>query len=142
MPRASAEARSAAALRAGGKRPDPPASLSEDAAALWRQIMADKPLGWFDAGALPLLRLYCVTATRAEEVERLLIATDVAADDAGEVEKRLVKLNGSCTTLATKLRLSVQAAVDRRSRMLDENGPGEELAADPLLGGKVVQLRA
>jgi hypothetical protein len=142
MPRASAEARAGAALRVGGSRPAPPPQFPEAAAKLWREIVADKPLGWFDAGALPLLRLYCLTLARAEGVEALLLLTPPEDDAAADIEKRLIKLNGSCTTLATKLRLSVQAAVDRRSRMLDESGPGEEAASDPLLGGKVVRLRS
>ena len=40
------------------------------------------------------------------------------------------------TTLATKLRLSVQADVDRRSRKIDERPA--PAALDPLLGGAAV----
>jgi hypothetical protein len=43
--------------------------------------------------------------------------------------------------LAKKLRLTAQARIDRRSRMLDEVGEGEDAAADPLLGGKVTLAR-
>ncbi len=142
MPRASAEGRAGAALRSGAVPPAAPLGLGVRAAEIWRAVVAAKPADWFDAGALPLLRQYCVTAAQAEAVDVVLSAADPADPLTGEIEKRLVKLNGSCTTLATKLRLSVQAAVDRRSGMLGERGPGEEAAADPLLGGKVVPLRA
>lgn len=142
MPRASAEERAARAFRVGGKRPPAPAHLSTDAAATWRQIIAVKPLGWFDAGSLPLLELYCLTLERAHLVATRVAATDVSDKNAHGLEIRLMGLNASCATLATKLRLSVQAAVHRHSRMLDERGPGEGAAADPLLGGKVVRLRS
>jgi hypothetical protein len=142
MPRASAEGRAATAHRAGGRRPDPPDWLSVEARAHWRRIVSEKPLGWFDAGSLPLLAQYCATLVRAQELAELLVAG--AADQKGQqqLEVRLMGMNGSCLSLATKLRLSVQSAVDRKSRMLDESGPGEEVASDPLLGGKVVRLRS
>ena len=142
MPRASAESRAAAALRAGGVRPNPPAGLSLNAADEWRRIVASKPLGWFDAGSLPLLEAYCATLDRLRALHALLLETPPNEKGAAYLEQRIMGLNGNCATLATKLRLSVQSAVDRKSRMLDESGPGEEAAADPLLGGKVVQLRA
>lgn len=142
MPRASAEARAATAQRAGSKRPEPPEWLNEEAAGHWRRIVADKPLGWFDAGSLPLLAQYCASLVRARQLAEQLEAVLPADKGAQALEVRLMGLNGSCATLATKLRLAVQSAVDRKSRMLDESGPGEETAADPLLGGKVIPLRA
>lgn len=142
MPRASAEGRAASAYRAGAKRPSPPAGLASEPAAEWRSIVAAKPLGWFDAGSLPLLETYCVTLARLRELHALLAETPPGEKGAAFLEQRIMGLNGSCAMLATKLRLSVQAAVDRRSRMLDEAGEGEKAAADPLLGGKVVRLRA
>lgn len=141
MPRASAEARAAAAHRAGGRRPAPPAWLDPEAQGHWRAIVAEKPLGWFDCGSLPLLAQYCATLVRARQLAQRLAEVEPDEKGAQALEVRLMGVNGSCLSLATKLRLSVQAAVDRRSRMLDESGPGEEVAADPLLGGKVVKLR-
>ena len=142
MPRASAEDRAARARRAGGRRPPPPPYLSEGAAATWRQILAAKPLGWFDEGNLPLLALYCSTVERARVVSARVAATDVAEKGAHGLEMRLLGLNASCMTLVSKLRLTVQASVNRHSRMLDERGPGEAVASDPLLGGKVVPLHS
>lgn len=142
MPRASAESRAAGAYRAGGKRPDAPDWLDAEAQKHWRRIVSEKPLGWFDAGSLPLLAQYCAMLVRARQLAERLSVVDPAEKGAQALEVRLMGVNGSCLSLATKLRLSVQAGVDRRSRMLDESGPGEELASDPLLGGKVVPLRA
>lgn len=103
--------------------------------------MAAKPLGWFDPGSLLLLETYCATFARLRELLALLDETPPGEKGAAYLEQRIMGLNGSCATLATKLRLTVQSAVDRKSRMLDEVGPGEEAASDPLLGGKVVKLR-
>jgi phage terminase small subunit len=52
MPRQSAEARSAAAFRQGGKHPVPPKHLSDDAKALWREMVEDRPVDYFRPGAL------------------------------------------------------------------------------------------
>lgn len=141
MPRASADARAAAAHRAGGKRPSAPDWLNAEASAHWRRIVAEKPLGWFDAGSLPLLAQYCATLVRARQLAERLANVEPDVKGAQALEVRLMGVNGSCLSLATKLRLSVQSGVDRKSRMLDESGPGEEAAADPLLGGKVVRLK-
>jgi hypothetical protein len=141
LPRASAEGRAAATYRAGAKRPASPEWLTEEAAEHWRGIVASKPLGWFDAGSLPLLAQYCEGLVLARQLAVTLANTDPTEKGRQALEVRFMGLNGSCLALATKLRLSVQSAVDRKSRMLDESGPGEAAAADPLLGGKVVRLR-
>lgn len=139
MPRISAEARAASAYAVGGRHPPPPKDLFPEEAKLWRDIVKAKPLGWFDAGSLPLLAQYCRSVP---------IAIKAAEEARGSVDKdaisNLAKLNTSIAMLATKLRLSVQAAVDRRNRMLDEEGTGKK-ADDTLLGGKAVwgnRLRA
>lgn len=142
MPRISAEARAAAPFRALARIPDPPEWLSDEGAAHWRAIVAAKPSGWFDAGNLPLLGQYCATLAQAQKVAQQLAVAEDGVKSIYGLEMRLMGLNGSCATLATKLRLSVQGAVDRKSRMLEKSGPGEEVAADPLLGGKVHRLHA
>src|SRR5579864_7832422 len=68
MPRMSAEARGAVSYRSGSRPPPPPKDLSPEAAKLWRAIVRAKPIGWFDAGSLPLLARYCRTAVRAERL--------------------------------------------------------------------------
>ena len=137
MPRISAEARAAAAHLVGGKPPPPPKEMSPDAAKIWKLIVRSKPLGWFDYGSLVLLRQYCETAVEAQRFAAILAEDCETLDDRIDVGKHLTRLNGSLTTMATKLRLSVQAAVDRKSRMLDEDGAGEK-TDDQLLGGKAV----
>jgi hypothetical protein len=103
--------------------------------------VAAKPLGWFDAGSLPLLALLCATLARLRTLHVLLAATPVDAKGAGYLEQRIMGLTASAVTLATKLRLTTQGSVRRDAGILSETGPGEEAASDPLLGGKVVALR-
>ena len=54
-------------------------------------------------------------------------------------EKRFNLICTTLTTLATKLRLSIQALVDRRSRSLLEGGQQPDgRKFDPLLGGQAI----
>lgn len=137
MARMSAEARSAAAHKSGGKPPSPPVGFGEAETKIWRDIVRQKPLGWFDAGSLPLLGQYCRTLVLAERTAVHLMAMPVDDPDAVEVGKHLVRLNGSVTTIATKLRLSVQGMVSSRSGMLAETNELPD-AGDNLLGGAAV----
>jgi hypothetical protein len=137
MPRISAEARSAAAYRAGSRPPAPPKSLKPAVARIWREIAAAKPADWFDGATLRLLRRYCRTLGQAEAVADELDAVAVSSDAARILERRLVALNASCTTMATKLRLTVQSTVDWHDRKNSERGLGE-VAADSLIGGGAV----
>lgn len=74
MPRQSAEARAAGAFQAGGAPPPPPKHLSKEAAAVWRDIVASKPLDWFDAGAQILLEAYCESAVHHRALTRKITA--------------------------------------------------------------------
>lgn len=136
MTRMSAVGRAATAVRRGGKVPSPPPELNDEAAAIWKKVVADKPLGWFDAGSLPLLSVYCSTLARVHAVQALLDVTPPEDKGAYALEIRLMSLAGSCGGMAMKLRLSVQQTVERKSKMRKEKGPGEQAASDPLLGGR------
>lgn len=133
MPRISAENRGAIAYRSGSKPPPAPARLDPEAAAIWRVVVRSKPLGWFDASSLALLELYCTTLVKARQVAVELAPLEVRTPGVERLERRLIRLNSNTIALATKLRLTVQAAVNRRSRMLDEAGVGDHF--DGLLGG-------
>jgi hypothetical protein len=140
MPRISSEARSGAAFRAGGgSAPKPPKHLSDAAKAIWQEVAASKPVDWFDPGACVLLESYCELGAHARVVHARLVKLREAEawDDCKAWEKRAGLLAEKLSTLATKLRLSVQAQVDRHSRKITEKGAGET-AGDPLIGGAAV----
>lgn len=141
MARQSAESRSAAALRAGSAPPAAPKHLSKAAAAVWTEIAASKPADFFDAGARVLLENYCEGAVHMRAIAKKLAGYRKAGawEEAKAWEKRLNLISAMLTTLATKLRLSVQAVVDRHSRGLLERGAGHgKKQPDTLLGGQAV----
>lgn len=139
MPRISAEARGAAAFRAGGAVPEPPKALSKESAAVWREIAASKPTDWFDAGSLVLLEDYCNAVVHARHIEeRMQVLRKAEAwSELSDWEKRAALATTRLTGLATKLRLSVQAAVEWHSRKIGEKGQ-KDTAGDTLIGGKAV----
>jgi hypothetical protein len=92
---------------------------------------------------LELLGLYCRELVRANNIALQIDTMHGHLDDDAEVlERRLVKLCGSCTTMATKLRLTVQAGINVESGMIAEKGDNSE--EDDLRGGHEVwgKLRA
>lgn len=137
MARMSAEARSAAAHKAGGKPPPPPPGFAEAESRIWQKIVRQKPIGWFDEGSLPILALYCRTLVLADRTASKLMSLEPDDPLGMELAKQLVRLGSSVTTMATKLRLSVQGSIDRRSGMLAETNNTVEVA-DNLLGGAAV----
>jgi phage terminase small subunit len=126
MPRQSAEARGAAAFRAGAVPLEPPKHLSKEAAALWLAITACKPPDWFDPASAVLLEEFCEVSTHLRALYQHLARLREAGawSEAAVTERRWLRVGARLTTLATKLRLTVQAGVDRKSRMLDERGSG------------------
>jgi hypothetical protein len=136
MPRQSAEARGAAAYRAGGAPQAPPKALSKEAAALWLAITACKPPDWFDPASAVLLEEFCEVVTHLRALHQHLARLREAGawSEAAVTERRWLRLGARMTTLATKLRLTVQSGVDRKSRMLDEGSGGAPRKRNRLLG--------
>ena len=120
MPRISAEERAAAAWRAGGPPPKPPRGLDEFARALWKQIVHDRPADHFRSGQLAMLEAYC----RWESTARtLLIEQDIQG---------AAKAQTQAVALATKLRITPLADIDRKSGKRDE----KRGTVHRLLGGR------
>lgn len=142
MPRRSPESRAAAALLVGHAAPEAPKHLSKEAALVWRAVVASKPSDWFDAGAQLLLESLCDAVVHARAVGKKLHGYRKAGawDECKPWEKRLALMAQTISTLCTKLRLSVQAVVDRHSRKLGERGQNQTPGTKPdtLLGGQAV----
>ena len=140
MPRLSPEARFGAALRAGLSPPQPPADLSKEAADAWRTIVSAFPADRFDPGNYGLLARYCRTLVYAAKVHDELEKHEIGTDQHGKLHRQLMSANNSCGSLATLLRLTVQARVDRRSGKIEERHirarPWDD---NPLLGGQAVR---
>jgi hypothetical protein len=152
MPRQSVEAKAGAKFRArpSNTLPEPPEHLSQEARKLWDRILASKPADWFEEGNLPILAQYCdLVAEQAKlvlqrnELEQLKPANLL---DRTEVLRARLDVNRSVrehalasTTLAVKLRLTVQNTIDRKAGILTEKQPEAVVAAaarSSLLSGR------
>jgi hypothetical protein len=122
MPRQSVEARAAAFWRKGIVLPDAPEYLSDKAKSLWKDIVSCKPPDWFDEGNLPLLAMFVDLVTTAEELSAQRAALPVLHREAARVRRQHLATLLAATTLAVKLRLTVQNTIDRKSGMLNERG--------------------
>ena len=133
MPRISAEARGVSAFQPNAKPHMAPKTLTPDERKVWYDIVNSKPHDWFDAGSLILLERYCVLAVDAREMTAQMRAAPNASLRS-IIRKELVHTTVAIGNIATRCRLSVQAAIDRRSMVLDEKGAGDD-EDDGLLGG-------
>ena len=105
-------------------RIEPPPTLTESQAALWRAVTATKPPEWFKADCAPVLEAY---VQAVENYRRTAAALDQADSCDIQTYKILTKLSIDqsqlIATLATKLRLTPQsrytekaaATADRRT---------------------------
>jgi hypothetical protein len=135
MPRISAEAKSAAAFRAGAARRPPPKRLSAPAKAIWREILEDRPVDWFRPGSYELLEQFCEVSV--QQRKKLAELRRAGSEGYPVVLKATKDLAAMAVALATKLRITVLSDVDRRSGKLAEKGD-TQTAPNRLLGGSAV----
>ena len=153
MPRQSVEGKAGAAWRARSQPVkvvhEPPEHLSDDARRLWAKILASRPADWFEEGSLPLLAQYCdLVAEQAKLVQQRnelvrLKPVDIMDRTAivtarSRLGKSIIEHSAQCSSLALKLRLTVQNTIDRRSGVLDEKQPEAAVVAQrsSLLAGR------
>lgn len=105
------------ALEPTRARPAPPAYLPASAAAVWRELVASRPAGFFDAGTHALLATLATATAEHRRLSAILAALDPIADmDAFTKITRAVDTHAlRIGAAATKLRLTVQATVDARA---------------------------
>lgn len=104
-------------------RPDPPPSLTEEQAQIWRGIVAALPATWFGVETWGLLEQYCRHATRARSIARAIQAMEerIGSDDFDYgTYDRLLKQEKSASsimaTLSSKMRLNQQGTYDKTHR--------------------------
>jgi hypothetical protein len=96
-------------------RPEPPVTLDEAQADLWRSIVEQKPAGWFDSASIPLLAAYCRAVTTCDAVAREInkLGKRCLKEETFARVAKLKKLDEAqaklMATLATKLRLTQQS---------------------------------
>jgi phage terminase small subunit len=133
MPRISAEAKSAAAFRAGIARRKPPRHLSAAAKRLWREIVEDRPVDYFRPGSYEALEQFCEYTIQLRGTLKVL--RRASSEDYPRVLRSAARLSAVLAPLARRLRLSVQASSRYDASKTGERGDG---ARDRLLGGAAV----
>src|SRR5215203_3159941 len=109
-----ADAKAGAFYRAGTPAA-PPKALSGRARAIWKEIVAAKPLDWFDGGSLGLLADHCRTQARLEDCWRGLDRLPVGCEEARLVMRELRVLNTNFATSSRLLRLTVSHGIERQA---------------------------
>ena len=117
---------SAAALEVAGlasvesvQRPDAPYELTDEQSAEWWAVVNRLPADWFPRETHGLLAQYCRHVVAARRVAQL-----VAAEEAGDLDldryDQLLKMQEregrALSSLATRLRITQQATVDKRTQ--------------------------
>ena len=88
----------------------PPDSITEDAAALWREIVASKPAEWFQVDTAPLLEAFCTLTVEYRRAARALAATSTEDTHTYRLMVDVTtKLAKDAASLATKMRLTPQS---------------------------------
>jgi hypothetical protein len=109
------------------QRMEPPQGFTESQGALWREIVAGKPVDWFAADNAPLLAEY----VRAVDMGNRL-ALEIEATLAGTADhslKDLLRMRDMeakrATSIATKLRLTQQSRyTPQAAATADKNNSG------------------
>jgi hypothetical protein len=97
--------------------------MTAPAKRIWRAIVHDRPTDWFRPGSLLLLEQLCGTMV----AQRAALAQLAATPGDPDTIKAVKDYAGIINQTAAKLRLTVQADVDRRSRRTDEREPEENV---------------
>jgi P27 family predicted phage terminase small subunit len=89
---------------------EPPESVSEAAAVVWREVVATKPAEWFQADTAPVLEAYCNTIVEYRRVAEALAATGPSdLSTYRPLVDMAEKLGRAITSMATKMRLTPQS---------------------------------
>lgn len=117
MPRRSAASLSVVAPAAAPGRLDPPRHMPEEAATVWRSIVASEGASHFQrAGMRILLEAFCMAAARARWIDRQLAAAN-DLNDALALGRAADAVAGRLASLAIKLRITPAA----RERVTDDD---------------------
>lgn len=114
--------------------------MSTPAKRIWREIVAGKPIDWFDSGSLPILQLHCENTARAQRVSRDLAAVQPGSVACRHLSSAMKTLTIILASSSKQLRLTVQKAVDTRSKKVAETGVVGQGDDDDLIGGNALKL--
>lgn len=102
------------------KRPEPPDDLTDEQAEEWREVCNRMPADWFPRETWALLAQYCRHVESARHIAQLVAAARASDGFTLEDYDRLLKMQEregrAITSLATKMRISQQATIDKRTK--------------------------
>lgn len=102
------------------QRPEPPPELTDEQSHEWRAVVNRLPAEWFPRETHGLLAQYCRHVVAARRIAQLI--AEFEARDEIDVEQydRLLKMQEregrAISSLATRMRISQQATLDREKR--------------------------
>lgn len=105
--RPSAASLAVASVGALPERPDPPSHLTDDEAAVWRDVVATKPADWFMRDSQPVLCAYCQAVVMHRVLSKQWYDTKNVPDK--DLVGMVSKTANLIAQLATKLRLTQQS---------------------------------
>jgi hypothetical protein len=88
------------------ERPDPPAGMSEAAAAVWRAATSSMRPGWFSPETFALLERYCAAMTETARLEAQLARTAVEDPSYDRLSKHRNATATSALSYARALRIT------------------------------------
>lgn len=94
------------------KRPEPPDTLNENEARIWRETVSALPVQWFKPETLALLEAYCSSVDRYQRLSYRL-DQDLETMEFNDIEKltRVVEREGRfMLSVATKMRITQQSS--------------------------------
>jgi hypothetical protein len=94
--------------------PAPPARLTAAEKELWAELIGSRRPNWY-AGAEVLLECYCRTVTQLHQIEDWLGQKQPDHKRYADLVRLRLVLVGQLCSLATKLRLTPSARLDRRT---------------------------
>jgi hypothetical protein len=108
--------------------------MTADARRIWREVIGAKPIDWFDAGSLPLLRGFCEAAAGASKLSVSLRQMESGSAEWMRTLTAWRMLSAQALASGKALRLTTQAGVGRHAAKNSERSDlsnGDER----LLGG-------
>ena len=101
-------------------RPKPPGELTEEQAAVWREVVDRLPADWFQAETFPLLAQYCRHVVSARRVQQVVATIEAEEDfDIAEYDRalKMQERESRCiASLATKMRIAQQSTYDQSKK--------------------------
>jgi hypothetical protein len=106
----------------GKGRPPPPPELSEREKQIWNGVVESRPLNFFDAGTLPLLRAFVLHAVLAQD-----LAAELRVHATDKFRKAYRQETSMLACLSSKLRI----AKLQSGRKKHQHSDAEEIEKTP-----------